>query len=517
MALNTRKSVMSEQLSIAEIAQINSDDAAGNFLARQFERQSGSDFLDERQQDFALRKSPTPHISPGVRGAPAEPELTVSSTHQEGINDAGDTPANSCALSNSEPHLHDCRDLTATRLRKKYPREYDTWKNMKQRAKGHVDPQFEKFSDFLASVGTCNGGTLDRIDPSDPEYAPGKVRWADKRTQSANRRNVRLIQTPDGPKTVPELAKLQKVGQPAIHMRLKNGWSDLEIWAGKRSAQTRTPPSPPPTSTSIPSIVQDDKAPSIFLPKPDLKSVWEKATREAFPGEWHELSASGKKQLHDLLQRCSGGYLHNHAEQLLAHTIKNWRRFTENARDRDGAFGSIPTRPTMPFLLKYLGAAVNLYLFDNNLEFIGTRIQPKAPLPSKPSQKRSEPALAAPAPAKPYIESDEDEDSFVQAYNDQIDADEPAPAQPESPEARAAMWREIAAIVWDNDRVPARANSPEIDPAEWEETLAIMAGWGEDEADCAQPARESRHTCSVSPLRSQSFHSRFPLLGQRSD
>lgn len=148
----------------------------------------------------------------------------------------------------------------------------------------NVHPQFEDFPNFLAYMGPCMGGTFDRFNPSDPEYAPGKVRWADKRTQSVNRRNVRLIQTPDGPKTVPQIAKLQKVGEFAIRMRLKNAWSDLEIWAGKRSAQTPTPPAPPnSTSTLIPPIVEDDKAPSIFLPNPNLKPVWEKAMSEAFP------------------------------------------------------------------------------------------------------------------------------------------------------------------------------------------------------------------------------------------
>ena len=136
-------------MSLEEIAQINSDDAVGNFLTRQFERQNGRDFLDERQQDLTLRKSPTPHISLGVSGVPAEAELTVQSTY----------------------HLHDCRDLTATQLRKKYKHEYGSWKNHKTRMKERgwdVHPQFEKFSDFLTCLGPCNGGTLDRIIPSDP-------------------------------------------------------------------------------------------------------------------------------------------------------------------------------------------------------------------------------------------------------------------------------------------------------------------------------------------------------------
>ena len=395
-------------MSIEEISHANSDDAADNFLTRQFERQNGRDFLNERQQELTLRKSPNPHIPLGVRAAPAEAELTVPKTNQKKINDggrlndAGDIAAsNPSTPPNDEPYVIDCRDLTATQLRKKYPREYDTWKNMKQRAKGHIDPQFENFCDFLACMGPCKGGTLDRIVPSDPEYALGKVRWADKRTQSVNRRNVRLIQTPDGPKTVPEIAKLQKVGESTIRMRLKNKWTDAEIWAERRSA--RTPTTPAATPTLNPPVVEDNKAPSIFLPKPDLKPVWEKAMSEAFPGEWHELSAWVKKQLNDFVLLCTAGYLVNHAEMLLAHTIKNWQRFTMNAKKDYGAFGSIPSRPTMAFLLKYPGAAVNLYLSDNDLVFIGTRVQPKAPLPSKPSLKPTEPASAPPAPAMPCI------------------------------------------------------------------------------------------------------------------
>lgn len=100
------------------------------------------------------------------------------STHQERINDAGATVASDpCTPSNDEPHLHDCLDLTATQLHKKYKHEYESWKNHKTRTKERgldVHPQFEKFSDFLASVGPCNGGTLDRKNPSDPEYAPAR-------------------------------------------------------------------------------------------------------------------------------------------------------------------------------------------------------------------------------------------------------------------------------------------------------------------------------------------------------
>ncbi len=319
-------------------------------------------------------------------------------------------------------------------------------------------------------MGPCKGGTLDRKDPSDPEYAPGKVRWADKRTQSANRRNVNLIQTPEGPKTVAQIAKLQKVAEFTIRMRLTNKWTYMtDIWAGRRSA--RTPTSPAPASTLIPPIVEDDKAPSFFLPKPDLKPVWEKAMSEAFPGEFHELTPWVKKELGDFELRCVANYLTAYTEDLLAHTIKNWPRFTENAKDRDGAFGNIPTRPNMAFLLKFFSASVNLYLSDNHLAFIGTRIQSKAPLPTKPSQKLSEPHSAPPAPAKPYIEVNVNEDDWVERCTDQIDEHQP---EHKSPERRSETLEEFLAI-WNEDedgRSPIAPIKPELCPMTDEEAIA---------------------------------------------
>jgi hypothetical protein len=55
-----------------------------------------------------------------------------------------------------------------------------------------------------------------------------------------------LIQIPLGPKTTVAIAKLQQVAKSAIRMQLKNGWSELDIWAGKRLALTPSPPAPTP-------------------------------------------------------------------------------------------------------------------------------------------------------------------------------------------------------------------------------------------------------------------------------
>jgi hypothetical protein len=138
-------------------------------------------------------------------------------------------------------HLEDCRRLAPTELRKRYPAEANTHRNVLQRAKNQgriVHPDFRKFRDFLAHVGPrpCAGATLDRIDNLDPEYAPGKVRWADKRTQNSNKGDTLLLyysRTGDT-YTVDRLARLRKLSPSTIRKRRERGWTDDEIIEGKR-------------------------------------------------------------------------------------------------------------------------------------------------------------------------------------------------------------------------------------------------------------------------------------------
>ena len=86
----------------------------------------------------------------------------------------------------------DCETLSKMELRRHYSREANCHRNMLSRRKTQgavVSPLFEDFRSFLKIVGPmpAKGTTLDRIDNADPEYAPGKVRWADKRTQNTIR------------------------------------------------------------------------------------------------------------------------------------------------------------------------------------------------------------------------------------------------------------------------------------------------------------------------------------------
>lgn len=82
---------------------------------------------------------------------------------------------------------------------------YGSWRMMNERCYRVNKPRFEQwggrgitvcpqwrgrggFNQFLADMGERpEGMTLDRIDP-EGNYEPGNVRWADAKTQAANKR-----------------------------------------------------------------------------------------------------------------------------------------------------------------------------------------------------------------------------------------------------------------------------------------------------------------------------------------
>ncbi len=136
-------------------------------------------------------------------------------------------------------------------LRKWYPREANTHRSMKQRAKTkglEVHPEFQEFKSFLVVMGPAPArhATLDRIDPYDPEYGPGKVRWADKVTQANNKTNTILIHDGENGETwtIARLAKKRGVSQGALRKQRARGASDHELIHGK-PASTKPPTSGP--------------------------------------------------------------------------------------------------------------------------------------------------------------------------------------------------------------------------------------------------------------------------------
>lgn len=137
--------------------------------------------------------------------------------------------------------------MSATELRLRYLKTYKNWDGMKQRCKG--DPKsgklpialhssFELFANFLKVLGPrpFPDWSLDRIVPAGP-YSPENVRWADKTTQSRNRKCTVLLTDENGvTRPLVEWAEILGVSTATLRARRKAGWSDQEILNGVRSA-----------------------------------------------------------------------------------------------------------------------------------------------------------------------------------------------------------------------------------------------------------------------------------------
>lgn len=144
--------------------------------------------------------------------------------------------------------LNDCESLPMMALRLRYKGEATSHRNMLARAKSKgaiIHASFRHFRDFLKIVGPmpAKGATLDRIDNADPEYAPGKVRWADKTTQNNNKGDTTTFYSSETGKTytASRLAKLQQVSPATIRQRRARGWSDDEIIRGKAKQLVEVP------------------------------------------------------------------------------------------------------------------------------------------------------------------------------------------------------------------------------------------------------------------------------------
>jgi hypothetical protein len=129
-------------------------------------------------------------------------------------------------------------------LRLKYPREAETFRRIladHRAGKCDLCPDWQAFKNFILALGPMGPAprTLDRIDNDDPEYGPGKVRWASATEQARNRSTTTTLRGPDGTvRPLTEWAKRTGQNPATMRQRRKRGWRDEEIVAGKRDVPT---------------------------------------------------------------------------------------------------------------------------------------------------------------------------------------------------------------------------------------------------------------------------------------
>lgn len=117
--------------------------------------------------------------------------------------------------------------------------EYSIWLGMRQRCQNpdnrdygsyggrgiRVCQRWSRFENFISDMGRRPSPThtLERED-NDGHYSPDNCVWADRKTQSRNKRNVPLYEFDGSKKSLAEWSELSGVHVNTLRKRLSKGW-----------------------------------------------------------------------------------------------------------------------------------------------------------------------------------------------------------------------------------------------------------------------------------------------------
>lgn len=144
--------------------------------------------------------------------------------------------------SNYLPRSKSCLKCSAIHLHshgKSESSEYKTWLSMKQRCqnpnnKGYkhyggrgirVCDRWLSFENFIIDMGKrpSTSHSIDRIN-NNLGYSPENCKWATRKEQNRNRRNVRLINLSGETKTLSEWAEKSMFSYLTVYKRIVSGW-----------------------------------------------------------------------------------------------------------------------------------------------------------------------------------------------------------------------------------------------------------------------------------------------------
>ena len=335
--------------------------------------------------------------------------------------------------------IRDCATLSYMALRAKYESTATSHRKMLERAPAqgrYVHPHWRDFRDFLRSQGPrLPKTTLDRINNEDPEYGPGKCRWATKRVQNNNKGDTLEFthSVTDEKWKASELAKREGVSINAIEKRLARHWTHDEIIEGRRRPKfpqapvgCAAPLAPHDPKASAQSALEGKEATKYDN---QLAGQWEQTMRQLAPTALAPLTEKERARLRAFGVYLVGCNLSHDKAGILDFILDNWTALAMHAAcDAGYSRHRAPTTPCPIFLAEHMRRFVNRLRASykpvdiSSLQF-GNEDEPPAQQAASVLAKPTCPSAVPPRPYEPEPEVQKPQ-SLAEIWADAEEEDE---------------------------------------------------------------------------------------------